>query len=93
MLIFQDLEASTQSASIRTGVNEMMTRFGQCGDEGHQGIAGEAFAQDDLAPLIHPNNVKEPLCDVNSEYAHMGFHRTRLLWLHGFTGLEIILAH
>ena len=25
MLIFQDLEASTQSASIRTGVNEMMT--------------------------------------------------------------------
>src|SRR5437867_2945579 len=29
MLIFQDLEASTQSASIRTGVNEMMTRFVQ----------------------------------------------------------------
>ena len=27
MLIFQDLEASTQSARIRTGVNEMMTRF------------------------------------------------------------------
>jgi hypothetical protein len=27
MLILQDLEASTQSASIRTGVNEMMTRF------------------------------------------------------------------
>ena len=28
ILIFQDLEALTQSASIRTGVNEMMTRFG-----------------------------------------------------------------
>jgi len=27
MLIFQDLEASTQSARIRTGVNEMMSRF------------------------------------------------------------------
>ena len=27
ILIFQDLEASTQSASIRTGVNEMMSRF------------------------------------------------------------------
>src|SRR5438093_10000758 len=29
MLIFQGLEVSTQSASIRTGVNEMMTRFDQ----------------------------------------------------------------
>ena len=28
MLIFQDLEASTQSARIRTGVNEIMSRFG-----------------------------------------------------------------
>jgi hypothetical protein len=27
---------------------------GQCGDEGHQGIAGEAFAQDDLAPSCIP---------------------------------------
>jgi hypothetical protein len=27
MLIFQGLEASTQSDRIRTGVNEMMTRF------------------------------------------------------------------
>ena len=27
MLIFQDLEASTQSARIRTGVYELMTRF------------------------------------------------------------------
>jgi hypothetical protein len=40
--------------------------WGQCSDEGHQGIAGEAFAQDDLAPLIHPDHVKEPLCDINS---------------------------
>ena len=29
MLIFQDLEASIQSARIRTGVNEMMSRFGR----------------------------------------------------------------
>jgi hypothetical protein len=27
------------------------------------------------------------------ERAKMGFHRTRLLGLHGCTGLEIILAH
>jgi hypothetical protein len=65
----------------------------QCGNEGHQGIPGEAFAQDDLAPLIHPDNVKDPLCDVNTEYTKLVFHWTRLPWLHGFTGLEIILAH
>ena len=67
--------------------------WGQCGDTEPQGLAGEALAQDDLAPLVHPDNVKEPLCDVNAQYAHMVFHGTRLLWLNGFTGLEIILAH
>jgi hypothetical protein len=39
MLIFQDLEASTQSASIRTGVNEMMTRFARTGFLGDCGTA------------------------------------------------------
>jgi hypothetical protein len=56
-------------------------------------MAGEALAQDGLAPLMHPDNVQKPLCDVNSEYAHLVFHWTRLLWLHGFTGREIIMAH
>src|SRR5215472_19258746 len=51
------------------------------------------LGQDDLAPLMHPDNVKEPLCEVDAEYAHLVFHWTRLLWLNGFTGLEIILAH
>ena len=37
--------------------------------------------------------MKDPLCDVDSQYANMVFHWTRLLWLNGFTGLEIILAH
>jgi hypothetical protein len=37
--------------------------------------------------------MKDPLCDVNSQYANMVFHWTRLLWLNGFTRLEIILAH
>ncbi len=66
---------------------------GQGGDTGHQIMPGQALAQDDLAPLIHPDNVKDPLCDVDSQYAHRVFHWARLLWLHGFTCLEIILAH
>jgi hypothetical protein len=60
---------------------------------GHQIMPGQALAQDDLAPLIHPDTVKDPLCDVDSPYTNMVFHRTRLLWWNGFTGLEIILAH
>jgi hypothetical protein len=42
------------------------TYRGQGGDKGHQGMVGQAFAQDDLAPLIHPDNVKDPLCNVDS---------------------------
>ena len=85
-------ESSSPVMRPATGLQTAEHR-GQCGDEGHQGITGEAFAQDDLALLIHPDNVKEPLCDVNAEYANLVFHWTRLLWLNGFTGLEIILAH
>jgi hypothetical protein len=33
-----------------------------------------------------------PFCNINPEHAKL-FHATRLLWLHDFTGLEIILAH
>jgi hypothetical protein len=40
----------------------------------------------------HPDNVKDPLCDVDPQYANRVFHRTRLLWLNGFTCLEIILT-
>ena len=67
--------------------------WGQCGAAGHQGSAGEAFAPDDLAPLRHPAPGQEPLGDGHAESAKMGLHRTRLLGLHGCTGLDIILAH
>jgi hypothetical protein len=66
---------------------------GQGGDKGQQGIAGKALAQDDLAPLIYLDNMKDPLGDVDSQYAHRVFHQTRLLWWNGFTGLEIVLAY
>jgi len=38
----------------------------QGGDKGHQGIASEAFAQDDLAPFVHPDHMKDPVCDIDS---------------------------
>src|SRR4029453_814661 len=42
MLIFQDLEASTQSARIRTVVNKMMTRFARCSSSGTWGATSHA---------------------------------------------------
>jgi hypothetical protein len=51
--------------------------WGAVGDQGHQGMEGEALVQDDLAPLVHPDNGKDPLCDVNTQYAHRVFHWTR----------------
>src|SRR5215831_17541625 len=38
----------------------------------------------DLSPLIHPYCVKQALCDVNPEDAHLWFHWTRLLWRYGW---------
>src|SRR5207249_10270587 len=66
---------------------------GQWGDKGYQGMAGQALAQDDLAPLIHSHHVKHALCNVDPEYAHLWFHGSRLLWLYGFTDRELIVAH
>src|SRR5215510_9899320 len=56
-------------------------------------MPGQALAQDDLAPLIHAHRVKHALCNVDSEYAHLWFHWTRLLWLYGFTDRALIVAH
>src|SRR5215470_14923836 len=66
---------------------------GQLRDTRHQVMPGQALAQDDLSPLIHPHRVKHTLCDVDPEYAHLLFHWTRLLWLYGFTDRELIVAH
>src|SRR6266849_10936297 len=51
-------------------------------------VPGQALAPHDLAPLIHPYCVKQALCDVNPEYAHLLFPWTRLLSRHGFIGLR-----
>src|SRR6266478_4142238 len=66
---------------------------GQLRQKGHQVMPGQALAQDDLASLIHSHRVKHALCNVDPEYAHLWFHWTRLLWLHGCTDLALIVAH
>src|SRR6266508_3970969 len=37
--------------------------------------------------------VQHTCCDIDPEYAHLWFHWTRLLCLHEFTALELIVAH
>src|SRR4029453_6940836 len=61
---------------------------GQLGNKGYQVMPGPAFTPHDLAPLIHPYCVKQALCEVNPEYAHLLFHWTRLLWCTVFLGLR-----
>src|SRR5207253_7202936 len=65
----------------------------QLRQKGYQVMAGQALTQDDLSPLIHTHPVKHALCNIYAEYSHLWFHWTRLLWLHGFTDLELIVAH
>src|SRR2546427_6949742 len=43
--------------------------------------------------LIHTHEVKHLLCNVDADDAQLLLHGTRLLWLNGFTGLELIVAH
>jgi hypothetical protein len=43
--------------------------------------------------LIHPHKVKHLFCNVDTDDAKLLLHGTRLLWLNGFTGLELIVAH
>src|SRR4029453_87382 len=61
--------------------------------KGPQVMPGQALAHDDVAALMHPDTVKDSLCDGDSQSAHRALHRTRLLWLNAFTRLEILLAH
>jgi|SRR6266436_2876973 len=67
--------------------------WGQLRHTGHQVMPGEAFTKHDLSRVIHPYCVKHTFCHVDPEYAHLLFHWTRLLWLHGFTDLELIVAY
>src|SRR5262252_10830698 len=56
-------------------------------------MPGQALAQDDLPCIIHPHRMKHALCHIDPEYGHLLLHWTRLLWLNGFTALELIVAH
>jgi hypothetical protein len=61
--------------------------------KGHQVMPGSTLAKHDLSRVIHPHRVKHTFCDIDPEYTHLLLHWTRLLWLHGFTDFEIIVAH
>jgi hypothetical protein len=66
---------------------------GQLREKGYQVMSGQAFAIHDVAPVIHSHRVKYVLCDIDPEDVHLLLHWTRLLWLNGFTALELIVAH
>ena len=53
------------------------------GFEGEHLAPTAAFAHDDLPSLIHANQVKHTLCDIDTNYANISLHGTRLLWLNG----------
>src|SRR4029434_1070314 len=65
----------------------------QLRDKGYQVMPGQALAIYDVAPVIHPHRVKHALGDIDPEDVHLVLHGTRLLWLYGFTALELIVAH
>src|SRR5262249_38353287 len=67
-------------------------RRGKLRDKGHYLRAIEPFAYQNCAVLIHTHEVKHLFCNVDADDAKL-LHGTRLLWLNGFTSLEIILAH
>src|SRR5215813_12597853 len=56
-------------------------------------MSGQALAIYDVAPVIHSHRVKYVLCDIDPEDVYLLLHGTRLLWLHGCTALELIVAH
>src|SRR5262249_54724775 len=85
-------EASRPIMCAATGFDADAYR-GRLGDKGHQVMPGQALAIHDVAPVIHPHCVQHALCDIDPEDVHLVLHRTRLLWLNGFTALELIVAH
>src|SRR5262249_15943608 len=69
------------------------THRGQLRDTGHQVMPGHALAIHDVAPVVHSHRVKHALGDSDPEDMLFLLHWTRLLWLNGFTDLELIVAH
>ena len=53
------------------------------GNKGQQCTAREALAKHDVPAVIHPNDVKHLLRDVDAEYTHLLCHGTRLLVVNG----------
>jgi hypothetical protein len=51
--------------------------------KGQQGTAREALAKHDAPAVIHPNDVKHLLRDVDAKDTHVLHHETRLLWVNG----------
>jgi hypothetical protein len=62
-------------------------RWGQLRDERHHLRTLEPFAHHNRAVGIHANKVKYLFCKVNTEYAQLLFHGTRLLLVHDFSRL------
>src|SRR5262249_61805577 len=85
-------EASRPIIRATTGFDADEHR-GQLGDTGSQVMPGQALARHDVAPVIHPHRVQHALCDIDPQDMHLVLHGTRLLWLYGFTALELIMAH
>src|SRR2546427_8684343 len=56
-------------------------------------MSGQALAIHDVTSVIHPHRVKHTFGDIDSEDVHLLLPWTRLLWLNGFTDLELIVAH
>src|SRR5215475_3816563 len=56
-------------------------------------MSGQALAIHDVTFVIHPHRVKHTFGDIDPEDVHLLLHWTRLLWLNGFTALELIVAH
>jgi len=70
-----------------------MSVGGELRDKGHHLSAIEPFAHQNRALLIHTHQVKYLFGNVDADYANLLLHGTRLLWLNGFIGLELIVAH
>jgi hypothetical protein len=79
-------------------VRSMPCFFSQTLEEHHLSAPGcaAAIASEhyvDSITLIHAHRVKHALANVDPEHAHRWLHWTRLLWRHGFTDFELIVAH
>src|SRR5262249_19792607 len=85
-------EASRPRMCAATGFEADAYR-GQLRAKGYEVMAGQALAIHDVTPVIHPHPVQHPFGDIAPEDVHFLLHWTRLLWLHGFTDLELIVAH